>query len=181
MEESVIQPAARERYAAGTAGGNDPAEFTGRYERVAKARDEAVRALEAQRTINETLGGRTQELESREALLVADLESTRKKLEQHQKDAEEAPRLREQLASVLESKKRQQTELEELAPWLESPEGQKAAEFRRDLVRTRIFAYAGWGTSALLCLGLAALYLYQKPAPIPVPDDDADRPPHKIV
>jgi proteasome lid subunit RPN8/RPN11 len=163
------------------AGGNDPTEFTGRYERVSKARDEAVRQLDIQRSINETLGSRYKELKTRADLVSSDLETAQKKLDLFQKDAEEAPKLREQLASLQEIKGRQQRELEELAPWLESPDGQKAVAVQRDLVRTRYAAYAGWSCSALLGLALAALYFFQKPAATPESDENVERPPHRIV
>jgi proteasome lid subunit RPN8/RPN11 len=177
----VEQSAASQRLVRDTllerAGGENPAEFTGRYERVAKARDEAIRQLEIQRSINETLGGRTKEVESQAALLVSDLETARKKVDQYQKDAEEAPKLREQIISLLASKR----QLDELAPWLESTDGKKALEIQHDLVRTRWLAYGGWGFSALLSLALAALYLYQKPLASAEPEDDVERPPHRIV
>jgi proteasome lid subunit RPN8/RPN11 len=177
----VEQSSASQRLASDTllerAGAKDPAEFTGRYERVSKARDEAMRQLEVQRSMNETLGGRNKELEDRAATIASKLETAQKKLELFQKDADEAPKLREQVASLLKAKDR----LDDLAPWLESPDGRKAAEVVRDLAHTRLLAFAGWGVSALLGLGLAALYLYQKPALVGEPEDDGDRPPHRIV
>jgi proteasome lid subunit RPN8/RPN11 len=177
----VEQSSASQRLTSDTllqrAGRSDPAEFTGRYEKVSKARDEAVRQLEIQRSMNETLGGRNKELESRVASVASDLEAAQKKLDLLRKDADEAPKLREQVASLLKDKSR----LEDLTPWLDSADGRKAVAFQRDLARAHYYAYAGWGLSALLGLALGALYLYQKPAPIAEPEDDVDRPPHRIV
>src|SRR5208337_3690260 len=76
------------------AGTDNPAQFADRYERAAKARDDARRQLAAQQSINETLGIRTKELESFAAKLTTDLESTSKTLSQYETDAKQAPELR---------------------------------------------------------------------------------------
>jgi len=170
------------------ASGENPAEFTARYERVATARDEAMRQLGIQRSINEALGARTKDLESGAVTLAEDLETARKSRDKYEKDAQDAPKLREQIASLLEFNERQQKKLDELQPWLESTDGQKAVQVQHDLVRARYAAYSGWFCSVLLGLALAALFFYQKPstdlAPEAAPEaapDDALRPPHRII
>ena len=82
------------------AGTDNPTQFAERYERAAKARDEARRQLGAQQSINETLGIRTRELESVAAKLATDLESTSKTLVQYEVDAKQAPELRERIADL---------------------------------------------------------------------------------
>ncbi len=164
------------------AGGGNPLEFTARYERALKARDEAVRKLGIEHTINDTLGSRTKELESRASLLASDLEAATAKLARYEKEAVEAPKLRARIADLEESQTRQQERLEDLAPFLDSPDGKLALAMKQDLGRTRFWAYAGWVCSVVLGLGLAASYFLLRPLPaLPAtPSDDADRPTHRI-
>jgi proteasome lid subunit RPN8/RPN11 len=166
-------------------GGENPAEFAARYDKAAKARDEALRKLGIQLTINEKLGGLNKELETRAASLASELETTRKDLDKAQKDAKDAPKLRELIASLDESNQRQKVKLDLMAPWFDSTEGKKAIETERRLVLASYWAYGGWGCSFLLSLGLVAAYLYWKPlADDPLVADDAppvdDRPTHRI-
>jgi len=166
------------------ASGENPAEFTARYERAATARDDALRQLGIQRSINEALGARTRELETRAVILAEDLETARKSVDKYEKDAQDAPKLRERIASLLESNERQQKKLDELQPWLDSNDGQKAVQMQHDLGRTRYAAVAGWGCSVLLGLALVYSFFYQKPSAEAAPEvapDDTLRPPHRIV
>ena len=68
LARSVDQVAGNQRLAMDTllekAGTDTPTQFAERYDRAAKARDEARRQLAAQQAINETLGVRTKELEA---------------------------------------------------------------------------------------------------------------------
>jgi len=162
------------------AGAADPAEFTARYERAVTARDDALRRLGIQHSMNEALAARYKDLDTRAATQAAELETAQKSLAQYEKDAQNAPKLRDRIASLVESNERQQKKLDELQPWLESSDGQKALEIQHVLVRTRYAAYAGWACSILLGMALAALFFYQKPSTEAVPDD-IERPPHRIV
>jgi proteasome lid subunit RPN8/RPN11 len=165
--------------------GQKPVGFDALYDKAYKAREEAQHQLGIQRTINETLGARTKELESRASTLAADLEATRKERDQYEKGAHEASDLRDRIAGLKDHNERQQRKLDEMAPFFESPEGAKALDVQKELVRTRYIAYAGWICSALLGLGLVAGYLYYKP----LHDDDVpadelppieERPTHRI-
>ncbi len=153
-------------------GGDQPADFIARYEKVAAARDEALRRLDDQRVISE-------ELQSKKLALAADLEAASKKAFKFEKDAEEAPKLREQVADLEKTNKRVQQRLDELAPLAETPEGQKALDREQELIRTRYAAYFGWGFSVFLGLALAYSYFLQKPPEEPVADE-TDRPTHHI-
>jgi proteasome lid subunit RPN8/RPN11 len=161
------------------ASGGDPLEFTRRYERAVKARDEAVRQVDVERTINNALGSRTRELETRASILAGDLETARTKLATSEKEAREVPRMRERIADLLDAQKSQQEKLDVIAPWLESPEGKRALALEQNLVRTRYIAYLGWGCSVLLGAALAASYFLSKPIP-GTSVDDVDRPTHVI-
>jgi len=156
-----------------------PLDFPAQYERAVKERDEAVRQVGIEHTITNALGSRASELETRASILAADLESAQTKLARYEREAIEAPRLREKNAELVESQRRMQEKLEEIAPWLDSPDGKAAQAMKKDLARTRYVAYLGWGFSALLGLALAALYFLSKPVLV-APVDDADRPTHVI-
>jgi hypothetical protein len=161
-------------------GASDPAEFAARYDKAARDRDDAIRQLGIQRTINETLGSRAKELESKRSSLAEELEESNQRLAKYEKDAKDLPSLRERLANLQESHDRQKLELEELSPWLNSEDGKKALSVQNELVRTRYLAYGGWGCSALLGLALAAAYFYLKPLTDEV-HENLDRPPHQIL
>jgi proteasome lid subunit RPN8/RPN11 len=186
LTRSVEQSAASQRLAVDTVlekvGGTDPAAFVARYDKEVKARDDAIRQLGIQRTINETLAGRAKELESKLTSLAEDLKDSEKRLAKSEKDAKDAPSLRERIVTLQESYDRQQLKLDELSPWLDSAEGKKAVEIQNDLVHARFLAYGGWGCSALLGIALAALYFLYKPLTESesVPEE-SDRPPHQIV
>ena len=110
------------------------------------------------------------------------LEDAKKRLAKDEKDAKDAPGLRERIATLKDTNDDQKRQLDKLAPWLDSEDGKKAVEIQSDLTRTRYVAYAGWGCSALLGLALAAAYLFYKPLPEPESTpEDIDRPPHQIV
>jgi len=186
LSQSIEQSAAGQRLAFDTllekVGGADPAGFVARYDKAAKAREDAIRQLTIQRTINETLGSRTKELESKLVSLAEDLEDAKKRRDKSEKDAKDAPSLRERLVTLQESHDRQKLQLDELSPWLDSEDGKKAVEIQSDLVRTRYLAYAGWGCSALLSLALAAAYFFYKPlTESESTPEDIDRPPHQIL
>src|SRR5262249_35704117 len=99
-------------------------------------------------------------------------------------DAKEAPELRKQVAGLEESLEKKQRQLDELAPFLDSPEGKKAVDLQRELVHTRYEAYLGWGGTALFGLALwGALYYYSPFAAAPPEDQpEAGEPPtHRIT
>jgi proteasome lid subunit RPN8/RPN11 len=159
--------------------GEKPVGFDSLYEKAYKAREEAVRQLNIQRAINETLGGRTKELELRASTLVADLETVRKERDLFEKDHADLAVLAKRMASLQESNQSQHERLEKLEPLFESTDGKKAIEMQQQLTRWQYATYAGWGCAALLSLGMVAGYLYLKPL---VADTDpvSDRPTHHI-
>jgi len=163
LARSVEDVGSRQRLAIDTllekAGDDKPAAFAERYAKTAKARDDAQRQLSIQRTINETLGNRAQELEARTTELVKERET----LLQYKKDAEGITKLRDQIAELEETKQRQDRELAEIAPWLDSAEGKQAVALVRELARTRTWLYVGWGCAALFGLSLLGAYVYLKP------------------
>jgi proteasome lid subunit RPN8/RPN11 len=152
--------------------GEKPVKFESLYEKATQARDEMERKLGTERTINETL--------SREhKALINDYETNRKALARAEKDAKDAPKLREQNAKLEVANQRQTEKLEEMAPFFESADGKQLLAVQTELKRTQYAAISGWGCSALFCAGLVALYFYFKP----LADDAADatdRPSHRI-
>jgi proteasome lid subunit RPN8/RPN11 len=184
LSHSIEQSAVGQRLAVDTllekVRGADPAEFVARYDKAARAREDAIRQLTIQRTINETMASRTKDLEKKIASLADDLDASEKRFAKYEKDAKDAPVLRDRLVALQESHDRQKAQLEELGPWLDTEDGKKALTVQSDLARTRYLAYGGWGCSALLGLALAAAYLYFKPL-TDESHEDIDRPPHKIV
>jgi len=160
--------------------GEKSVDFDGLYARAAKDRDEAKRQLGIARSMSETLGGLNKDLQTQVRTLSADLETARKERDQFEKDAELADRQAKQIAE--DARKRQQDDLEKMA---ETADGKKAIATHQELVRTRYAAYAGWGCSALLSLGLIIAYLYFKPLDHDDPDvagspPIGDRPTHRI-
>jgi hypothetical protein len=167
------------------AGAMNPLEFTGRYERAVSARDDAIRRLGIQESMNLALGSRNKEVESKIAILQTDFDIAQSKLHRFEKDATDAPKLRERIANLEDFQTRQQAKLDEFADWLETPDGKEAQATKADLARTRYWAYAGWSLTAIL--GIALAYTYFLPKPLssdPLPSaplvDDVDRPTHRI-
>jgi hypothetical protein len=160
-----------------------PAEFTSRYDRAVTAREDARSKLEIQHSLNEDLGAQNKELKTRAASLAAELETAQKSLARSEKEAERVPKLRDQIAVLEKSNEGQKQRLDELQPWLESEDGQKAVGVQRDLTLTRYAAFTGWGCSVLLGLALVASFFYPKPSTDgpDAPPDEVDRPPHRIV
>ena len=109
------------------ASGGNPLEFTLRYERAVKARDDAVRQVGIEHTINDALGSRARELETCASSLAADLDSAQSRADRYKKEADEAKSLREQVADLVDIRSRQQEKLDELEPWLKSPEAENRA------------------------------------------------------
>jgi proteasome lid subunit RPN8/RPN11 len=162
------------------AGAMNPLEFTGRYERAVAARDDAIRKLGIQESMNLALGSRNKEVERNIAILQTDFDLAQSKLKRLEKDATEAPKLRERVANLEDFQTRQQEKLDEFADWLESPDGKEAQATKRDLARTRYWAYAGWALTAILGIALAYTYYIPKPLPSAPLEDDVDRPTHRI-
>jgi proteasome lid subunit RPN8/RPN11 len=161
-------------------GGDNPESFVARYNKVATERDEAVRLLGVQKTMNEVLGAHAKSLET-------SLQSTQKDLEQAKAGAKEAPELRKQVADLEDKIDRKQRQLDAAAPLLDYKDGATAVSgLLNDLRKAQYYGYAGWGVSALLAAGLAAMFFLYKPT---VPDgeatgpdvNDGDRPTHRII
>jgi proteasome lid subunit RPN8/RPN11 len=183
LNRSVEQVASGQRLAVDTllekAGTEDPAKFAQRYSKVAKERDDALRQLDVQRTINDALGAKAKDLEVHATTLAADLDDARKKLLEYEKERSDYPALRDRLLSLEETNADQKKQLEEAAPFLDSAAGKAAVAVQRELVRTQYAAYGGWASAALLGLGLVAAYLYYKPLTEDAPS--AGQPaPHRI-
>ena len=159
--------------------GEKPVQFESLYEKATQARDELERQLGIQRTINETLASENKETKTFSDKLIANLETAKKDLVRAEKDAKDAPKLREQNAKLEVANERQTSKLEEMTPFFESTDGKKALAVQDELVRTRYAAISGWGCSALLCAGLVALYFYYKPLADDVAES-GDRPSHRI-
>jgi proteasome lid subunit RPN8/RPN11 len=185
LTRAVDQSTAGQRLAVDTLlekAGIDPAEFEARYEKAAKAREDAIRQLTNQRSISERLDSSVKELEKKVAERDADLKDAEKRLAKYEKDAKDVPSLRERLVTLQESYDRQQLQLDALSPWLNSEEGKKAVDTQSELVRTRYLAYAGWGCSALLSVALAAAYFLYKPlTESDSTPEDINQPPHQIL
>jgi proteasome lid subunit RPN8/RPN11 len=165
-------------------GGSNPADFLERYNKTAKDRDLATRKFELERSITEALGGRVRELETRLTEQAAKLQDAVKSLAKAESDAKQSSKLREQLASLEESNSQRQRQLDELAPFLESPEGKRAVDLKRELDHTRYASYLGWGCSALFALALVGAFYYYKPVSDAASESQRqgdDRPTHRII
>jgi proteasome lid subunit RPN8/RPN11 len=154
------------------AGTENAKDFKERYERAARARDEARRQLHAQQAINETLGPRAKDLETQNFKLAADLESARKSAEENETKAKLAGELQEKLTTA-------QRELEVKSEIANSAEGKNAAAVLQTLTMFRYATYI----LAVLSAALAGLvgYLFLRP----IDDPNTDRPvvvqPHRIT
>ncbi len=163
--------------------GDKPASLQALYDKALDAREEAERKLSDQRAISETLAHANQELKTVAEKLAANLETKKNALETAEKDAKEAPELRDQIAKLKGTNKEQFDKLEQLRPLAETPDVKKYLAIQNTW--TIKLALAGWFCSALLCAGLVATYLYFKP----LADDGTivgeeppaeDRPTHRI-
>jgi proteasome lid subunit RPN8/RPN11 len=187
MSKSIDQSAAGQRLAFDTmleqVGGANAHDFVARYDKAAKARDEANDQLSTQRSITEREANRAKALQADVTSLKEELAEAKKRVARFEQDVKDVPSLRERLSTLQETYDRQQLKLDVLGPWLDSEDGKKAVEVQSDLARTRYVAYAGWGCSALLGLALAAAYLFYKPVPETgaTPPEDLDRPTHQIL
>ena len=160
-------------------GKDDPAGFAKRYEKAAKARDEARKQLTVQQSINETLGARTKDLETQAAKLTADLDDANKLVEKYEADAKAAPELREQVAKLEQASTKLQHELDEKTAIADTVEGKKDAEMLR---RLNLFRYAAYFCGVLsVLLALAVGYLYTRPLQAPDSEHPVAEPePHRI-
>ncbi len=150
--------------------GNDKAEdFLAQYNKAAKQRDEAERLLVVQRSMKEDLEGRVKGLTDK-------LQSVQKEFDQSKIDAKDAPKLRQRIADLEEINDRKQGRLDEIEPFVKKgkEEGIDVDRLLQDRSRMRLLAYAGWGVSALLAVGLVAAFFFYKP---PLPDETVPPPP----
>lgn len=149
-------------------GGETPELFIERYDKLARARDEARKQADAGRTAVETLGLRVQELEEAAEGLRGELADARKTLKVHEADAKAAPKLRERLAELERVEADRLAEIRDQRAILETAEGTKAEATYRALNAYKTAAYAGGLVS--LVLGVAAVFLLVRSTP-PVPAD----------
>jgi len=168
LVRSVDDVSSRQRLAVDAllekAGEGKPTTFVERYAKIAKARDEAEQRFTS---IRDALVSRNEELNARKV----ELDKALRLAENYKKDAEDAPGLRDQVAELQEANKKQKAQLVEVAPFLQSPEGQETIALARELARTRILMYVGWGCAALLGLSLLGAYVYFKPLADDAPTD----------
>ncbi len=174
LNRSMEQTTSGQRLAIDTlldkAGGENPKAFEDRYERTAKARDEARHQLLAQQAINETLGARTKDLEQHATKLASELETARSAAEENAAKARLVPDLQEKLASA-------EKDLAEKTLIANTVEGKNAAAVLQTL---NLFRYATYFL-AILSAALAGTVGYFFLRPLDEPD--SDRPvvqPHRI-
>jgi proteasome lid subunit RPN8/RPN11 len=165
-------------------GAENAPDFVARYDKAAKARDEARNEVKIQKSINDMLAGRVSDLETRAAAVSGELTEARKDIENLEKRAKDASKLEEQVATLEDTNARQKRDLDSLAPWLGTDQGVKATEMAGELKRTRLVAYAGWAVSALVVgIGLIVAFRLWNPLAEPVPEappEVNDRPTHRI-
>jgi len=176
LARSVDQVSGSQRLAVDTLleklGTETAGQFVERYERTAKARDEARRKLTAQQSINEALGLRTKELEEQAGKLATDLEAAKTTLSQFETEAKLAPKLRERIGELETVQVKLQHEVDEKNRIVEAADGQKRAEVLRKL---NLFQYA---TSILgiVSAGLAAALGYYLTRPLLEAGSDQPQP-----
>lgn len=146
-------------------GGDDPAQFVARYEKVAKERDEAKQRFAARESINETLALRNKELETQAESLADDLRTARASLKTLKAEADQAAALQKRVDELERTAAEQKRTLDAQRPIVESVEGQRAESLLSSLNLHRLFAYAGGFLSVLLAVGAAFLYYRGIPAP----------------
>jgi proteasome lid subunit RPN8/RPN11 len=163
LAHSVDQAVGSDRLAMDTlldkAGTDNPTRFLERYERAAKARDEARRQVTAQQSINETLGNRNKELETTTQKLTADLEVAKKGLEKLAADAKDAPDLRQRVAELTEAKASLQRELDEKTAVIDTVEGKQVEQVLSKLGIFRTATYILGAMSTLLAAAVGYLVL----------------------
>ncbi len=184
LARSVDQVAGTQRLTVDTllekAGSDNPAQFAERYERAAKARDEARKQLSALQSINETLGLRTKELVSKNDKLTDELATVRTQAERNEADARKTNELRLQVDDLQKSQVQLKQELAEKTEIAETAEGQKGAEFLRRLNLFRYATYVLGALSAALAaaLGYLSLRVFGEPEPnAPISEPE----PHQII
>jgi hypothetical protein len=147
-----------------------PELFVERYEKLARARDEARKQAAAGRSAAEALGLRVDELKATAAALEGELAEAREALAVDEVDAREAPKLRERVAELERVGAERLAEIRDQRAILETAEGAKAEAAHRALNAYKTAAFAGGLTSLLL--GVAAVFLYVRPAPAAGADGD---------
>lgn len=146
-------------------GGETPELFVERYEKLARSRDEARAQLDAQRTVDESLGVRVKDLATLSAALQADLAAARKSLSTYEADAKEAPRLRERVAELEREAEEHLGEIRDQRAILGTAEGKAAAEAHAEIGRYRLLSFAGASTTLLFALAAAFFYYRALPGP----------------
>ncbi len=184
MAHSVEQVAGSQRLTVDTlldkAGTDNPAQFAERYDRAAKARDEARRQLAAQQSINETLGVRTKELESTAVKLSTDLETANKTLALYEVDAKQAPELRERLADMEKKQVKLERDLDEKTEIAEALDVQKGADIvrRLNLFRTATYVLGALSAALAAAVGYLTLRIFGDTNPNPATVEEQ---PHQIT
>jgi hypothetical protein len=176
METSVDRSLAGQRLAlealldASQSKEHDPDVLLSRYNKTASA-------LEQQSTINNALTVRVRDVEEVNNHLKEDLGAASKLADRYEKDAKDAPKLREKLAALESDYQAQKRKLADAERVAETVEGKKTGELLRRYDRVWYVAVGGWGVALVLALGLLAAFgLRPLPEPEAAAADPAPRP-----
>jgi proteasome lid subunit RPN8/RPN11 len=144
---------------------HDPDALVTHYHRTAQDLDDA-------RTSNAALAARTRTLDEANGKLRAELDGEKTTAQKYEKDAKEAPKLRDRVDALETENQRLGRKLAEQEEALDTPAGRKAITLLRRYDRAWYVAVAGWGVALLLALGLLAAFGLK-----PLPDSEAGSPP----
>jgi hypothetical protein len=194
LAESVDRSSAAQRLALETllssaaSKEHDPDAFLAQYNKTVHNLDVAYTKLEHQVTINDTLAAKAKALENSGDKLRTELALANGAAQKYEKDAKEAPKLRERVDTLETENLRQGRKLAEQEDLLDQPAGKKVVELARRHDRVWYIAVAGWGLALMLGLGLVAVFGLKPlpeaettPAP-PAPRPDVEgTPPHHIT
>ena len=164
LARSVEDVGSRQRLAIDTllekAGDDKPSAFIERYNKTAKARDDAERQLAIQRTINETLGSRAKELEARTA-------GTREEIARLWSNTARTPKaipgMRDRIAELEEIQPKARARAGRARSTARNARRQAALAIQHNLAWYRTWFYVGWGCASLFGSGLLGAYVYFKP------------------
>lgn len=158
MTETVGEVSNRQRVALDLLG--DPtkssatAEFIDRHAKLLREKDDLAKKLESQATINQALAASSKVLETR---LTKDLEATIEKLAAKEKEAQEIPKLREQLARLEEATRMRQGDdaASEVGDESSTPNSKQGS------TPARYYEFLGWLLACLFAITTIVAWLYR--------------------
>ena len=158
---------------------------TSLYDKAFKAREEAERQLGIERTINETLAGRTKELETaRRQTGRRTRDRQARNVARAEKDAKDAPKLREQIARLEEANQQQAGKARQAEAAIpRQSDGKKALATQDELVRTQYAGYRRLGLQRRLCARASSRLTFTSSHSPTIPSSAKpgdDRPTHRI-